>query len=191
VALDADRRARRELDLPIEETELDIDDLLFEERKERTLRVLDARGRPARVSVEVCDELSLWYSPEFANTGTDAQGYFRWKSLREGASIRISAPYAPSDLVPLCTTLRGEGPFEVRLGSATIEVDVRGLEDASLVLDGSAFCDPGDDDRFVLRGVTAGPHDLLVGAHGRIGKAYRLVLKDGETRRLAPDLRPR
>jgi hypothetical protein len=185
------RLARHELDLPFEESELVVDDLVFEKREERTLRVLDERGLPAEVQVEIYGEPSPWWWPDDYDSGTVEDGFFRSTSLRDGASIRISAPNAPFDLVPLWTTLRGDGPYEVRLDSATIEVDVHGLEDACLVLDGIAFGDQGDDDRFVLRGVKAGPHDLVVGAHGRIGKAYRLILRDGETRRLAPDLRPR
>jgi hypothetical protein len=187
-------RAERELDLTFDEAErdLELDDLGFvkREEKEKTLRVVDAQSRPVAAWVDLPLAPPPWSEDESDAGPTDAEGYFRSTALRDDVPIRIR-PVGTADFVPLATTLHGDGPYEVRLGSATIVVEARGLEDASVVLDGEAWRYPDDDGRFVLRGVTEGPHDLLVGAQGRIGKAYRLVLKEGETRRLAPDLRPR
>ena len=46
------------------------------------------------------------------------------------------------------------------------------------------------DGRLVVRGVPAGLHAFIVGAPGRESLAYRLVLREGETRRTRPLLPP-
>jgi len=51
--------------------------------------------------------------------------------------------------------------------------------------------DDAEPDRILLRGLDPGPHTVLVGARGCIGKVARVVLKPGEYRKLPLTLAPR
>jgi hypothetical protein len=118
---------------------------------------------------------------------TDEHGILRRRWLRDGLHMRITRD--DGDCVWSWARLSGEPPYEVRLGSAVVEVDVAGLESAACVIDGFAWSAEGGT--IVLRGLEAGPHTLLVGAEGREGVAYRRVLRPGERRRLKPTHPPR
>lgn len=60
---------------------------------------------------------------------TDGDGVLRRRWLRDGLHLRFDR----AGCVPSWTRLSGMPPYEVRLGSAVIEVDVTGLESAACV----------------------------------------------------------
>jgi len=166
---------------------IEVRGLSFTRPEPKTLRVLGPDGKPAGAWVTVLDDPSPPGVRLHAlqHLEPDANGVFRHPLFRAGTRVKVEV----EGLVPLWTRLRGEPPFAVRLGSATVEVDLRGLPDPSLVLDGWSRPPWGNEEPIVvLRGVTAGAHTLLVGARGRIGRAYRLQLEKGETRRIRPQL---
>jgi hypothetical protein len=112
---------------------------------------------------------------------TDGNGILRRRWLRDGLRLRIDR----EDAVPSWARLGGRAPYEVRLGTAVVEVEVPPY--AGCVLDGVAY--GGQEGKIVLRGVAKGPHTLVVGAEGRRSVAHRIVLREGETRRIRPALR--
>ena len=155
----------------------------------RELRVLFASGTVAEGA-----EVALWtesidpiwrrYVKRDLTVFEDEVPHSPW--FRDGASVRIG--YRDSDYVPRVLVLRGDGPYTMRWGDCSLFVDV-GPEAASpaVWIDGEMMR------RFErglcrLRGLDAGPHTLIVGAHGRMSKIVRVVLKRGESRLVRVDL---
>jgi hypothetical protein len=112
---------------------------------------------------------------------TDGNGVLRRRWLRDGLHVRIDTEDGSA-----WARLRGPPPYEVRLGSAAVELDLQGLESPAGALDGMLW--EADGDSISLRGLSAGPHVLIVGASGRRAAAYGLLLRPGETRRIRPPL---
>jgi len=75
----------------------------------------------------------------------------------------------------------------VRLGSAALRVTVTleddDDEDRVLYVDGEIF-ELDSDPTTTVTGLLPGPHILLVGAEGHLGRAMRVVLKEAETREI-------
>jgi len=176
VLSDAERgRAAVEVDLPIEAATLEPDCTLTPWPEPVELRVRLDDGTPvAGAKVTVLDGESFLDEP----SETDEDGVLRRRFLRDGLHLKVERPGS----VPTWAQLAGAPPYEVRLGTAAIEVDVAGLESASSVLDGLAI--GAEDGVIALRGLAAGPHTLVLAAEGRRGIAYGLVLRVGETRRI-------
>jgi len=175
------------LTLPWEAAEVQLRDVAWQPWPDVVeLRVLDPDGRPAGgIAVTGLDLPTdpAWPWPGEERTETDEEGIFRARWLRDGTYVRIVAP----DAVPLRTQLAGRPPYEIRLGSATVEVDLSEFTDGACLLDGWPVA-ADHEGRVTLRGVTAGEHVLVAGANGRRCLAHLLVLREGETRRLKPRL---
>lgn len=105
--------------------------------------------------------------------------------FRAGARVRLH----PEDRVPVTRVLKGESPFVVQLGDATLVLHAGGAEWLTCCLD-SGIHGTDDDAVVTLRGLDPGPHRLLVGARGRRSREVRVVLRPGETRRLDLALPP-
>jgi hypothetical protein len=177
VAVDHDElgHTMARLELPFEAATVDVTDLAFEPWKPQAeLRVVDAEGRPVPdAEVHVLDG------------GDDFERYE--EEFGPGTHLRVAAP----GCLPLWTTLSGAPPYEIRLGGAAVEVDLKGFEGARCLFDTVAWLEPSDDGCLLLKGIPAGPHVLVVGAPGRTSLVFRLVLREGETRRIRPELPPR
>ncbi|MFQ5844402.1 MAG: hypothetical protein ACE5JG_05360, partial [Planctomycetota bacterium] len=158
-----------------------IDEVRFQDHAEERIRVLAPDGSEVAANLDVRDPAVLPPgSGDEAPDGDDPGG---------AVLVRVEDQEAGAEFVPSYRRLEGPGPYEVRLGSAGVTLRVRGedgpVEDAKLYVDGSLF-DPGDDEgaTFRLRGFQPGPHLLIVGAAGCVGRVMRLVLAENETRRL-------
>jgi len=158
----------------------------------RELRVVGPDGEPiGGACVEVIEDPTSpppydwtnWSGPDT----TDEDGVIRNPHFRDGAHVRVDVY---GGLLPTWDRLRGEPPYVVKLGGATLELDLRTHPDAVVVFDGRAWLKPEDDGMLVLRGIRAGTHHLLVGEDGQATLAYQLVLREGETRQLRPGLKP-
>jgi hypothetical protein len=164
------------LDLPFEAATVEPDCTLTPWPEPVELRVLLDDGTPVvGAHVTVLDEERDF--PDEPDE-TDSTGTLRRRSFRDGLSLRIFR----EDAVFSWARLSGEPPYEVRLGTAVLTVDCEGLESPACVLDGFAY--ESDEGPIVLRGVAAGEHTLVVGAAGREARAYGIVLRRGETRRI-------
>jgi hypothetical protein len=186
--------ARVRLDLPFEAATLEPDCTLTPWPEPVELRVVLDDGTPAagaRVTIldrDVAPSRCLALPEEPSEADADAEGIVRLRWLCDGLHLRIDR----GDALPSWARLAGDPPYEVRLGTAAIEVVVEGLESPGGVIDGVAW---GPEDPpwlprhpITLRGLAEGPHTLIVGAEGRKALAYRLVLRRGETRRIVPVL---
>jgi hypothetical protein len=185
-------RAFFALDLPWSAKDpIEVRDLVFEPRaKSAELRVLGPDGCTVPGAwVDVRDDESppgYWGSwPEEGQT--DERGTYRHSSLKDGTCVRVHV----DGFLPCCELLEGEPPYVVRLGSASIGLDLRAHPEARVVFDGHGWLVPDEHGQLVLRGIRAGQHNLLVGAEGHVGLVYRLFLEEGEVRRLRPELRAR
>ena len=103
-----------------------------------------------------------------------------------GASFRVRATH-PEDGYGVMRygRLEGAGPWTVRLGSAALRVTLtledEELWDRALYVDGEVFrLERGGTT--AVTGLLAGPHTLLMGADGHVGRAMRVVLREAETR---------
>jgi len=139
--------------------------------------------------VEVSDDGSPpgYYWSWTGEEQTDENGVYRDSSLRDGTHVRVEV----DGFLPCWERLQGEAPYVVRLGDASVELDLRAHPEARVVFDGHAWLKPDRDGQLVLRGIRSGRHNLLVGAEGHVGLVYRLFLKEGEVRRVQPELRAR
>jgi len=146
----------------------------------RRLRVLGPGGEPvAYAYATVYDDavappwrrgVGEWY--ECDEDGTCESPWFR-----DGTPVLVR----DDDLVELRTVLRGDGPYEIRWGSASIRIDGPG---PPVWLDGRMARRP------LLRGLRPGPHELIVGRPDGSHVAMRIVLQEGEERRVSAE-RPR
>ena len=90
---------------------------------------------------------------------------------------------------PVRLTLAGPGPWTLAVPATSIEAAVAdddGNEirsDFAVVVDGRVY---GRQ----VTGLVPGPHRVAVAAEGRITRLYRVVLKEGEKRRIEARLRP-
>ena len=127
---------------------------------------------------------------ETEDQATDADGFYRSALLRDGAWVRV--PHFDPQGVgrPRWVQLEGAGPYEVRLGSASIEVDLNGYEEAAVLL-GGWTTEPYGSGPIVLENLDAGPYTLLIGATGHVTQIHRIILKHGEHRTIVPRLRKR
>lgn len=172
------------LDLPFEAATVEPDCTLTPWPAPVELRVLLDDGTPvAGAEIEVLDDAAPpgCLAPlEEEPSETDSDGILRLRWLRDGLHLRIDR----EDCMPCWARLRGPPPYEVRVGTAALELDLTGLESPSGVLDGHGW--KGKEDTIDFRGLAAGPHTLVVGAKGRQSVAYGLILREGEVRRLKP-----
>lgn len=170
------------IDLPFEAATVAPDCTLTPWPEPVELRVLLDDGTPvADADVQVLDDAEppgCLDAPDEPSE-TDGNGILRRRWLRDGLHVRITR----EDCVWSWATLSGSPPYEVRLGSAVLEVDAGDLESPACVLDGVAYDRPAEG-MIVLRGVAAGEHTLVVGANGRKARAYGIVLREGDTRRI-------
>jgi len=144
------------------------------------LAVVEADGRPAeRVAVDV------WHDGEWLLNLSHPGGAWLFQP---GARIRLRRSeygYATTYRI-----LEGQSPFVLRLGGCTLELEVNVTDWADCRVDGQGMR-LEDDGRFVLRGLDAGTHTVLVGERGCVGKVARVVLEPGEPRVLELTLEPR
>jgi len=123
---------------------------------------------PEGISVSALDEGGAWGD----------QGLTSWR-YRAGAQVRLARDGQATSY----RRLSGRGPYALRGGSATLEIRTGDAKDALCWVDGERF-EPG-----AVRGLDAGPHTVLAGAPGRVGKVARVVLSEGETKSLDLALR--
>ncbi|MBN2489375.1 MAG: carboxypeptidase regulatory-like domain-containing protein [Planctomycetes bacterium] len=168
-----------ELVLPDRTARIDLGEIVLERDPSPTsrLRAVTAAGEPAAGAVFVVEGIPG------GPAETDAEGL-----------AEVSLPPAPVEAeirvegsLPLPVTLSRDGPTDFRLpgGSLSLRIRNAGAEplDAVVYLDSHAFeCSGGE---LVIRGLTAGPHTLLVGARGYVGEVRRLSLAQDEARTLA------
>jgi hypothetical protein len=164
------------LDLPFEAATVEPDCTLTPWPEPAELRVLLDDGTPVAGAYVMALDAERDF-PDEPNE-TDSTGTLRSRSFRDGLHLRIHR----EDSVFSWAKLSGEPPYEVRLGTAVLEVDCEGLESPACVLDGVAY--RAEEAAIVLRGIAAGEHTLVVGANGRKARAYGIVLHQGETRRI-------
>jgi len=134
----------------------------------REITVLLSDGSPAEVR-------SCWFDGRDDMTGLPG-AHFRIRTSHPDDGFRATR-YG---------RLEGAGPWTVRLGSAALRVTLtREDSDADRVLyvDGEVF-QLESDPTAVVTGLRAGPHTLIVGAGGHVGRAMRVVLEEGETREI-------
>lgn len=146
---------------------------------------------------------------------------YGWQ-YQPGTSVRLSREeHATNNRV-----LKGTGPYVLRLGGASLEINAGDAPWPVCWVDGEGFgehqpwqdrgapagsesdpeaeievhagrevqddsADPADGGPILIRGLDPGPHIVLVGALGRRGKVLRVVLREGETRRIDLALEPR
>ncbi len=201
MAYTSDRRgeikhwARQRITLGAEKI-VDLGEIKWVTRPRGTLTLLDAAGRPVpdqQVELAALDTRSLASSYEHNELTTDDNGQVSSPLLRAGAWLAVT-----STEPKIYRHLEGSGPWTVRLGDATIELEVHGrygiLTTAHLMVDGERFSRVGDDEydrrtaRYEVKTLSEGPHVLLITAPGHRGEAHRVVLKAGETRRIRVDL---
>jgi hypothetical protein len=103
----------------------------------------------------------------------------------EGAEpmrLRVGGP----GIYPLRVDVGPEEPEAIRLPAGGLVGQVRSDDgrplSAVVYVDAHRYEFP--DGRIAVRGVPAGPHLVLVGARDHVGEALRIVLGEGETRRL-------
>ncbi len=175
------------------------------------LTFVAADGAPLIVDdaeIEDPSRRALGLSPWVERDGTDEHGVLESATLRPGCVVRFDVIDPEEGRIRHAHVLTGPGPWTWRQGRATLEVEVHGrwglLMASSLMLDGrlrSTSPREGDEPepvgdfmpsvepaRYVLRNLTAGPHVLIVTAPGHVGEARRLLLEDGETRRIRVEL---
>ena len=120
----------------------------------------------------------------------ETYGTMGWEStsawqLQAGARVRVTAPgYAP-----MLRTLDGPSPWTLHWGRAILELSVNASEFSWLV-DGILASELDDDSPVTVCGLDPGPHTVVVTSSGRVGRAMRVQLRDGERRELVIDLRP-
>ncbi len=101
--------------------------------------------------------------------------------FRDGTIVRLSID--ESGLFPLRSALRGEGPYRVKWPACSLRV--RGATD-TIYIDG--VLNDGDwawyskEGGLLVRGLPAGPHDLVARARDGTWYWHRVVLRDGESR---------
>ncbi len=103
---------------------------------------------------------------------------------------------------PVRKRLEGSGPWTIRDDLPATSIALEAADeagkpiDATLVIDGKAYegapvvDDEGVRRPFEVEGVDVGPHRVAVSAANRVTRLYRVVLKEGEHRVLAPRLGP-
>lgn len=170
-----------------------------EPRGTRRLTIVRADGSPSRV-VKVTVSFGARSFDGFPADPTD------WSAdedpeglLRPGATVRVEAMDVDA---PIVATLEGSGPWTVTIpsGSITVRVSPDGgedLEDVTALFDGAPQSPSGATEKdggvatevVPIRGVAAGPHDLVVSSPGRRSRLFHVILKDGEARTLTARLR--
>jgi len=166
------------------------------------LRVLRADGSPGRGRCELRRPGLVIARPLAADGGWDGP------ALQAGDRVEVSldddqdgpapAAGAPTDVevmcLPLAMTLCGDGPWTLREGSARLRltlVDDHGMfADDAVVLCG-ATAQRLQQHTVELQGLPAGACELFVGASSCDSAKVRVVLKEGEERRLDVVLRRR
>lgn len=145
-------------------------------RPRRKITVVDADGSPAKLRASRLVMPVPWlYDPD------DMTGV-------PGAWYRITGAYPEGGF---CAALRGRlegaGPWTVELGGAALRVAIAveddECEDCALYVDGEVF-QVGRGVATPVVGLRAGPHIVIVGAQGHLGRAMRVVLEEGETREI-------
>ena len=166
------------------------------------LRVLRADGSPGRGRCELRRPGLVITRPLAADGGWDGPALLAGDrvevSLDDDQDGPAPAAGAPTDVevlrLPLAMTLRGDGPWTLREGSARLRltlVDDHGLfADDAVVLCG-ATAQRLQQHTVELQGLPAGACELFVGASSCDSAKVRVVLKEGEGRRLDVVLRRR
>ena len=118
--------------------------------------------------------------------GTQARG--------RQANDRAGPQADPVWHVPFDATLQGDGPWTLRQGSARLHLTLR--DDYGLFAEGALVLYGAEAERLPhhtveLRGLPAGACELFVGARSCDSAKVRVVLRDGEERRLEVVLRRR
>jgi hypothetical protein len=147
--------------------------------RRRPITVLEADGAPAELRSCRVFDAAPWLDARDDLTGV-AGSWFRIVGARPERGFR-AACYG---------RLEGPGPWTVRLGSAALRVTLAVEDDERgdprprcLYIDGEVFEVEGGAATEVV-GLRAGPHLVLLGAGGHVGRAMRVVLREGETREI-------
>lgn len=181
-----------------------------ERRARGELTLLDADGTPLsdlRVDITAIEPAAK-DEPFLQHIGkSDEAGVVRSHVLRTGAYVAFELD-DDDGRREIVRSLEGPGPWTIRMGSGRIELEVHGpwglLMDSSVLFDGELrspiYTDAEETReghrlaigqapaRYVLDRLDAGPHTLIVTAPGHRGEARRIILKEGETRRIRVDL---
>ncbi len=157
------------------------------------VRIVDAADAP----VEAARVEARWWDPttrslHVEDFETDARGVVTSPLFRPGVCVAWSTDEAR---IEHRAVLRTPGPWTLRMGSARVVLHVsgpRGALEASYVLLADAiheadriYLDEASPaGRFTFAAVPAGVHRLVVTAKGHRGQQRRIVLQQGETRRI-------
>jgi len=173
----------REVNLPTEAPVLELPEIVLRRSADRTFRVVDAAGKP------VTEVEPTW--PGGGNEILDDDGRFTIEVGPRPEPLMIATPThlippRSENWYPLPVALSLTSPEEIRFPGGRITIEVRdetgpGVP-AIAYVDGLRLSGQGTLD---LRGVPAGPHRIFVGSPGRVGEVRRIVLKEGEHRRIA------
>lgn len=142
-------------------------------RAPETLEVCHSDGTPlVNLPVEVdAERLCL-----------DGEGRVVSWLVRPGARVEVKF----KGRVPVRKTLRGKGPYRIVWGGASLEIHLAEHLDFVVYLDGEII--EGKDGRLGLTGLDAGEHTVIVAARSRRGRAFGIVLAEGEARRMDLEL---
>jgi len=108
----------------------------------------------------------------------DEQGTLTSWLVRPGAAVVVEK----AGHVELRRTLEGSGPHRLDWGRASLEVRVPDTPEFAVYVDGDLFA--AEKGRVRVAGLDAGPHVVIVAAHGKRGRAMQIALQEGETRAL-------
>jgi hypothetical protein len=108
----------------------------------------------------------------------DEQGTLTSWLVRPGAAVVVEK----AGHVELRRTLEGTGPHRLAWGRASLEVRVPDTPEFVVYVDGELF--GAENGQVRVAGLDAGPHIVIVAAHGQRGRAMQIVLEEGEARAL-------
>jgi hypothetical protein len=182
---------------------LDLGTIRLDDVGDRRLTVVDSRGAviaPAGVRIVRDGFVREWRAHWERPFDTFLA------PLEDGDVVEIDLPEgedepAPVLARPIRRRLEGPGPWTIRAEYAKTSIVLEATDedgrplDALLVIDGAPyegawFDDDGVRHALVVSGLAPGPHRVAVSAENRLTHLYRVVLKEGERRVLAPRMRP-
>jgi hypothetical protein len=170
---------------------------------------VDARERPSQSAG------GLGLTVRIEHQGINRGIVRRW-SLDEGTTVvdPVLPALEAGDLVeiemtteegtqyarPIRQRLSGEGPWTIHLNPPSTSIAATASDDAGhpirsvLVIDGRPYgnvryYDPTPTSPPVVTGLSAGPHRVAIASPNHVTRLYRVVLKDGEHRKLTAHLR--
>jgi hypothetical protein len=178
---------RRIIEIPPTPGKIDLGEILLRKSSYRTFSIVDAKGNPV-----------LDADMTFDSSGSDFD--HPWASKDDDGTFFITVGPRPDPWIvegdgryPTRVELSHTSPAEIRIPAGRVTVTIQDGAGKTLepvgCLDALRF--EVTDGVLDLRGVPDGPHTLILGARGHMGEVRRIVLKDGEHRRITTSLPPR